>query len=399
LTVFRLLKNPNFDFMAHRRLFLSLSMVVVLASITTIAVKGLNPGIEFTGGTELQLRFTDTPDVGAIRSTLGDAGMGGVAVTTIGDPSENEVYIRLATRSDGEESEDPTSAVIQALRGPRDDGGSAGAADLNVADQTVLLRALSGAPELSGDSAEELAAAILERRKDQAVFHTVGELADVDGMTAEVLAHLEQSSYIGPLALRSQSYIGPAIGRELMNKALFAILGSMLGMLIYIWIRFQLQWGFAAVVALAHDSLVTLGLFSLFGQEMTLPVVAAFLTLVGYSVNDTVVVFDRIRENLRLRRGAGLESVVNLSINQTLSRTIITSGLTWVVVFSLYVFGGAALRPFSFVLSVGVLVGTYSSIYVASPFLVLWSQFVGKRKAAAAASERRSERRAKKVRS
>ena len=179
--------------------------------------------------------------------------------------------------------------------------------------------------------------------------------------------------------MRSQSYIGPAIGKELMQKAMFAILGSLIGMLIYIWIRFQLQWGFAAVVALTHDAVITLGLFSLFGKEMSLPVVAAFLTLIGYSVNDTVVVFDRIRENLRNRRGTDLIDIVNLSINQTLSRTIITSGLTWIVVFGLYLFGGEALKPFSFVLSVGVLVGTYSSIYVASPFLVMWQQFITRR--------------------
>jgi preprotein translocase subunit SecF len=397
VTVFRLLKDPKFDFMAQRRVFLSLSLVVVLVSIALIAVKGLNPGIEFTGGTELQLRFVEEPDVGAIRSALGDAGMAGVSVTTIGDPSEHEVYIRLGSKGDGEDEEDPTSAVFRALRGGEEQRGASGKVDLNIADQSTLMRAIEGAPGLTGDRAEALAAQILELRKDEAIFHTLGDLSDVDGMTAEVLSHLEQSTYIGSLALRSQSYIGPAIGRELMNKALFAIIGSMLGMLVYIWIRFQLQWGFAAVVALGHDSLITLGLFSLFGQEMTLPVVAAFLTLVGYSVNDTVVVFDRIRENLRLRRGAGLENVVNLSINQTLSRTIITSGLTWIVVFSLYVFGGAALRPFSFVLSVGVVVGTYSSIYVASPFLVLWSQYVSKRKASNAAKSA-SERRAKKVR-
>ena len=139
------------------------------------------------------------------------------------------------------------------------------------------------------------------------------------------------------------------------------------------------------MVALAHDTLITLGLFSLFGKEMSLPVVAAFLTLVGYSVNDTVVVFDRIRENLRIKRGQSLEQVINLSINQTLSRTIITSGLTWIVVVGLLVFGGSALNAFAFVLTIGVMVGTYSSIYIASPILVIWKRFVDSRKSGSSA--------------
>jgi preprotein translocase subunit SecF len=236
---------------------------------------------------------------------------------------------------------------------------------------------------LSAEQAGQLADAMSEQRKEVAIFHSFDDLSGIEGMTAETLDYLSQNAVIGPLAVRSQNYIGPAIGQELLNKAMVAIVGSLIGMLVYIWIRFQLQWGFAAVVALTHDTLLTLGLFSVFDKEMTLPVVAAFLTLVGYSVNDTVVVFDRIRENLQKHRGEPLTTVINRSINQTLSRTIITSGLTWIVVFGLYLFGGAALNPFAFVLSVGVLVGTYSSIYVASPFLVLWKQFLDRRKGGA----------------
>ena len=207
------------------------------------------------------------------------------------------------------------------------------------------------------------------------MFDAVDDLSGLARMTPEILEFLGQRTHAGSVVLRSQSYIGPAIGRELMRKALGAIIGSLIGMLVYIWIRFQLQWGFAAVIALAHDTLITLGLFSVFGKELSLPVVAAFLTLVGYSVNDTVVVFDRIRENLRLRAAKDLRSTVNLSINQTLSRTIITSGLTFVVVFGLLLFGGGALNAFAFVLSVGVVVGTYSSISIASPLLVLWKEY------------------------
>ena len=180
---------------------------------------------------------------------------------------------------------------------------------------------------------------------------------------------------------RSQSYIGPAVGSELVKKALGAILGSMAGMLVYIWIRFEFQWGLAAVIALVHDTIITLGLFSLFGYEMSLPVVAAFLTLVGYSVNDTVVIFDRIRENLKARGGTvtSLPDLINVSMNQTLSRTVLTSLLTWIVCAFLFALGGPALRDFSFVMVVGIIVGTYSSIYIASPFLVVWQEWLAER--------------------
>ena len=251
-----------------------------------------------------------------------------------------------------------------------------GQIDLNVADRDTLTRMLSGASGLAQSEVADLASAISEQRKEVAIFHDFDELAAIDGMPTIALDYLRQNATLGPFAVRSQNYIGPAIGEELLSKATWAIIGSLIGMLVYIWIRFQLQWGLAAVVALTHDTLLTLGLFSLLQKELTLSVVAAFLTLVGYSVNDTVVVFDRIRENLARRRGVPLTQVINESINQTLSRTIITSGLTWVVVFGLFVFGGAALNAFALVLTVGVMVGTYSSIYVASPFLVLWKQVV-----------------------
>jgi preprotein translocase subunit SecF len=383
--VFQLLKNPQFDFMRRRNLLLSISLVLVAVSVGILFVHGINLGIEFSGGTELQVKYAATPDISAIRSTLADEGLTSQVVTTIGDPSENEVYIRLGdTGDDGDEGATLTTRVSAALRAQ---AGGVVDDDLNVIAQSELVNLLRLAPGV-GDPAT-LATAISERRKDVAIFHSIDELADVPGMTPEVQSYLGQNAAVGPLAVRSQSYIGPAIGRELMNKALFAVIGSLVGMLIYIWIRFQLQWGFAAVVALTHDTLITLGLFSLFGKEMSLPVVAAFLTLIGYSVNDTVVVFDRVRENLKIRRTEGLEAVINLSINQTLSRTVITSGLTWVVVFGLYLFGGAALNPFSFVLSVGVLVGTYSSIYVASPILVLWKRFVDNRRGSGAGAAQR----------
>jgi preprotein translocase subunit SecF len=169
--------------------------------------------------------------------------------------------------------------------------------------------------------------------------------------------------------------VGPTAGRQLTRQAGWAILWSLLGMLAYLWFRFEFIYGAAAVIAVFHDTLITIGAFSLTNQEITLTVIAAILTLVGYSMNDTIVVFDRIRENLQLMRRATLSEVVNKSINQTLSRTILTSGLTFLTVLALYLFGGEVLHGFSFALVVGILIGTYSSIAVAAPMLVAYTDW------------------------
>lgn len=379
----QLLKEPNFDFMARRNVVLVVSSVLVLAAIGILAIKGVPAGIEFTGGTEVEIKFAEPPDIGAIRSVLSGAGLPNQSVMRIGAATDNEVAVRLPITSGTAAAADEAHAdaareVREAIRNGLY-GAATSSTDLNIDDRQTLGRFLEGVPGMTAEQADALAGAILDRRTEIAIFHTIDEVADVPGMTADAMGYLRSAATVGPLAARGQSYIGPAIGRELMNKALLAIVGSLIGMLVYIWIRFQLQWGFAAVVALAHDTLITLGLFSLFDKEMSLAVVAAFLTLIGYSANDTVVVFDRIRENLAQRRSESLIEVINRSINQTLSRTIITSGLTWIVVLGLLLFGGAALEPFSFVLTVGVVVGTYSSIYVASPFLLLWNRFLERR--------------------
>ena len=380
--MFRIIKNPSFNFMGKRKVLLSVSLVMVLVAIGLLAFRGLNQGIEFTGGTQLQIQFAEPPDVPTIRQSLTDAGLSGSQVTTIGDAAKNEVVIRLPSAGDTAADDEQGAAAFAALRrqlGVVGEGGN----DLNIVDSSMLVSKLSGIAGAES-TAQSIADGIQELRKDGAIFRSFDELKAVPGMTDEALEVLKTDMTLGPLSLRKRSYVGPAVGQELIRKTLAAIAGSLVGLLLYIWIRFQLQWGFAAVVALAHDTLITLGLFALFRQEMSLAVVAAFLTLVGYSVNDTVVVFDRIRENLRNRGAESIETTINRSINQTLARTIITSGLTWVVVLALFVFGGAALRPFAFVLTVGVVVGTYSSICVASPFLILWSEFLAKRRGAAA---------------
>ena len=170
--------------------------------------------------------------------------------------------------------------------------------------------------------------------------------------------------------IRLQEEVGPKIGEELKGKAILAIFWALLGIIIYIWWRFEFAFGVAAVIALFHDVMITVGIFSITGKEISLPIVAALLTIVGYSLNDTIVVFDRIREDLKIYRKESYGGVINHSINETLSRTIITSLTTFVVVLSLYIFGGTVIHDFAFAILIGVVVGTYSSIFVASPLMV-----------------------------
>jgi preprotein translocase subunit SecF len=195
-----------------------------------------------------------------------------------------------------------------------------------------------------------------------------------------VLKVLNQETFVSHYQIRGFDLVGPKVGAELRSQALNATLLALAGMLIYIAFRFELVYGVAAVLAVFHDTIITIGLFSIFDKEISLTVIAALLTLVGFSMNDTIVVFDRIRENLPSMRKEKFDNVVNLSINQTLSRTILTSGLTFITAAALWLFGGAVLNGFSFALVVGIIVGTYSSIFVASPILIWGREWLESRK-------------------
>jgi len=190
---------------------------------------------------------------------------------------------------------------------------------------------------------------------------------------------LKKNFYAGPFAIKGVESVGAVVGSDLRRRAALAVGLSFLGMLIYIAFRFKPIYGVAAIVALLHDVGITLGLFAITRKELSLTVIAALLTLVGYSVNDTIVVFDRVRENLRLMRKESLSRILNISINQTLSRTIMTSGVTFLSVLALFLFGGEVLNGFSFTLTVGIIVGTYSSIAIAAPIVDFWYRSVNQR--------------------
>jgi preprotein translocase subunit SecF len=200
-------------------------------------------------------------------------------------------------------------------------------------------------------------------------------------LTPQVLTVLNQECYLAPYtALFKTEIVGPKVGDQLRKQAINATLLALAGMLVYIWFRFEWIYGVGAVIACLHDTIITIGLFSLFGKEITLTVIAALLTLVGYSMNDTIVIFDRIRENNRLNNREALGDLINRSVNQTLSRTVMTSGLTFLAVIALFLFGGPVLHGFAFALVVGILIGTYSSVFVASPIVLFWHNFADARK-------------------
>ena len=286
--------ETHFDFMGRIKAAVTFSVILILIGLGSVAVSGgLKFGIDFAGGTLIQLQFKSPPDIEVIRDGLKTIGLGESTIQEFG--SKKDILVRV------QRSEEKLEAVGSMVR-----------------------KSLMGK-------------------------------FNIDEITVERV-----------------EMVGPKVGRDLREKALLSILYAIIGIVIYISWRFELQYAIAAIIALVHDVFVTMGAFSIFDKEFTLVIVAAFLTIIGYSLNDTIVVFDRIRENLRRKGKSSISDIINTSINQTLSRTLLTSGTTLLVVIALFFFGGEIIHDFSFALLVGVLIGTYSSVFIASVFLVYW---------------------------
>jgi preprotein translocase subunit SecF len=249
-----------------------------------------------------------------------------------------------------------------------------------------------GDPEAAAAHYEGVAESILELRREAGLIGSWEQVAAAPGVSPATLDVLRTDGQLGNFAVLGVENVGPQMGRELREKGVWAVVLSLLGMLAYIWIRFELRFGIGALMASLHDVLIALGLFALLDYEFNLTTIAAFLTLIGYSVNDTVVIFDRVRENMNKHPAKPMVEVMNESLNQTLSRTILTSGTTLLAVGALFVLGGDVLRGFAFVLVIGIIVGTYSSLYIAAPFALLWEQLFGGKGARrrVAAAERRA---------
>ncbi|MGF1649814.1 MAG: protein translocase subunit SecF [Hyphomicrobiaceae bacterium] len=305
-------EGTHIDFMAFRKVCFWTSIIMMVVALGLFLTRGLNYGVDFTGGTMIELRSTSGPaDITALRSTVGGLGLGEVQIQEFGQPTD--VLVRIGTQAGGEE-----------------------------AQQDALNRML----------------AAVEGRYEQ----------------------------------RRVEVVGPAVSGELRMTGIIAVIASIIAILIYIWFRFEWQFAVGAVLALTHDVLITVGLFSLFQLQFDLSIVAALLTILGYSVNDTVVVSDRIRENLRKYKKMELPALLNLSINETLSRTLMTSSTTILVLLALYFFGGEIIHNFSLAILFGIVIGTYSSIFIAAPVLELlgvkrdWSGLSKDAKAAAGVS-------------
>jgi len=311
-------RNPNFNFVGAMKLAFTMSASLVIVSIIAMLIHGgPRMGIDFTGGSVLQVKISPVPTVGDIRSSLEDQGYAGVQVTEFG--SADEFLITFPTPAE----------VTEAVE---------------MGDEQAIT---TGVASVSGEETLDAAQILL------------GDLrASLPGTEIE---------------LRREESVGPKIGGELRQAAMNSVVAALALIVLYISVRFVFRYGIAAIMALVHDVTLTLGVFSLLNFEISLQIIAAFLTIIGYSLNDTIVVFDRIRENMKLRRKESYAAVINRSINECLSRTILTSLTTFFVSATLYFFGGPVIHDFAFALCFGVIVGTYSSIFIASPILVWWN--------------------------
>lgn len=289
--------NTTIDFVGKKKMAVIFSITLILIGLISLAIKG-GPeyGIDFAGGTLVQVKFDAEASAGGIKDALADMDLGTTTVQSFGDQS-GEFLIKVENTS-----------------------------------------------------------------------------AELKGLSAGIKSALEKGFGEGKIDVRRTEMVGPQVGKDLRNKGLMALGWAMLAILAYITLRFEFRFAVGAIVALVHDVLITLGVFSLFGKEIDLPIIAAFLAIIGYSLNDTIIVYDRIRENLAKGTKDSFAATVNRSVNETLSRTILTSGTTLIVVLSLFVLGGGVIHNFAFAMLVGVLIGTYSSIWVASPVLLFWEE-------------------------
>lgn len=393
------LSNTNIQFMKYRKSVVWVSIILLVTALAELFLlpnlnigvnTGINYGIDFAGGTQLTVRLRDEVDIDRMRRALDTAGLRGTAIQRYGAAEDREVLIKTPVAQDSEEG--TSTIVIQALVDELNSDG-AGKLDLNQRGRdslsTLFMETDPDAQVSEQDRGkayyDEVAAAVIEQRNTHRIFTSWDQVQAADGLSEAALGALQNRATLGAFTIMQNDNVGPQIGSELRTKGLLAVVLSFIGMLMYIWFRFELRFGVGALVAVVHDFLITLGLYALLNYEFNLPTIAAFLTLVGYSVNDTVVIFDRVRENRRRFRRKKLAEIIDVSINQTLSRTVLTSGTTLTVVTCLFFMGGASLRGFAFVLMIGVIVGTYSSVFVASPFTLLWEEFFG-----AEAKEKRS---------
>jgi preprotein translocase subunit SecF len=415
-------KETNYDFLSKKWICIAISCGVLLLGLASIAWRALdgnpnthpfNMGVDFSGGTIVNAKFNEKPDPALIREAIVKQGIDGEKVTIqpvgdeIGQAPKNEVLIRLPNKPQGEKAQ-PSGApganaesdtdyggrIIRAALASLNDPADANSkTDLNTVGRLELKEKLMQLDPLKlsdgGLAADqrygEIAGRIIDyRERDRSgLIGSIDEIKNLSGIEPQLGQALDQNFFAGVAAVKSTEAVSPQVGSELRNRAIYATLFACAGILVFVAFRFK-SWGYGVggVTAVFHDVLVTLGIFSIMQWEINLTVIAALLTLVGYSMNDTIVIFDRIREILKTRRREGLVKITNAAVNQTLSRTVITNGTAFLTVLALVLFGGEVLKSFSWALFIGVIVGTYSTVYIASPVMLWWEGWRGRVRAA-----------------
>jgi preprotein translocase subunit SecF len=377
-------KTPSIKFLKYKFVALVITATIVLAGFINIVFgNGLKLGVDFGEGTLLRVMYKTPTTEADLRQRLAEVGLGGSPIQKIGT-TNREFQIRAmevsstVSEKELESHEKLANMIIEALRGDdRKAEMALGLKDLNGIDSENLAALLE--THFPGKG-EELAQKIIAFRNSHGITTDFKELTDA-GVGDDVVTFLKNSTYLGKLTVLSRETVGPQVGKDLRKKAVLATIWSLIGMLVYIAFRFKLANGVSAIFTLTQDVLITVSFYSFTSREVNLPIIAALLTIVGFSINDTIVIFDRIRENQKILRKMPLEDIMNLSINQMLGRTFITSGTVFLTVLALFLFGGAVINDFAFIMLVGTIEGVYSTVYLSCPVVLFWQKlFPSKRK-------------------
>jgi preprotein translocase subunit SecF len=378
--------GTKIDFLGRRRICLAISALLIVFGVGEVVVNGIPLGIDFVGGTEIQLRFDDGVDVdeAAIRDVTQAEGFRDATVVRFGETDSREYLVRFKAEDDTTDAAPPDEGEIPAVGAPPTEGGAPTASAPPTEDDapTASVPPTEGdAPTANGQPDEGATpAASAEAGSGDAAGDATGDDADGDGLASNTrIIRLENAirDRIGPFTEQRVEFVGPRVGEELRADGINALLYSALAILAYVAFRFSARFAPGAVVAVVHDLVVTGGLLVMLDVEFDLRILAAMLAILGYSLNDTIIIYDRIRENLELHTKTDLEEVLNTSVNQTLSRTVLTSLTTLIALLALYFLGGDVIRPFAFAMLIGIVVGTYSSIFVASPLLLFLEERYG----------------------
>jgi preprotein translocase subunit SecF len=376
----QLFTNTNYNFIKWRFHAVAFSILFMLVGLGFYMKQGINWGIDFAGGANIVLRFRDAVPMDRLRADLKDA-----SIQSYGKLSDNGVLIRLPQQK---REGDYAGLTTEKLRRDLNPEAATGKLDLNFHGRDPITDLLLQAdPDKRGtnDAARQyyfnIAQNIINRRSELGIFKSIDQALATPGVTPTIAQTLRDKSFVGAFNVLNQETVGPQVGQELQSKALWAIALSMLAMGVYLWLRFDVMFGASAIVCIIHDVLVSVAFLGMINGEVSLNIVAALLLIVGYSINDTVVMYDRVRENRRkTKTKATLEEQLNHAMNQTLSRTILTSGSVVILLIALLLFGGKVIHEFAWILLIGVLAGTYSTVTIVPAVAIAWNNMTGRKR-------------------